>query len=135
MILFVDDEKREMESYRMELELELPDSGVVFKRNIDDALSFFEDNQNQIELLILDIMMPQGKAFESAPDNGLKTGIHFYRKVRTITPAMPIIIFTNISDENIEKAFSNDEKCWLMKKENYYADELVEKVKEILALQ
>ena len=80
MILFVDDEKRRMKSYIDELKL----SGyeVEIKSDVDSALDFFNKNHKQIELLILDIMMPSGNTFENVDTKyGLRTGISLYEKI------------------------------------------------------
>jgi CheY-like chemotaxis protein len=81
MILFVDDETRRMKSYVQELQL--LDYDVNFESNIDDALIFFESNHKQIELVVLDVMMPTGNSFsEDRSDYGLRTGICFHERIR-----------------------------------------------------
>jgi CheY-like chemotaxis protein len=97
MILFVDDDKRRMESYVQELKF----SGyqVKFKSEIDDAFNFYENNREDIQLVILDVMMPVGENFsdQSAAENGLRTGICFYRKIREKQSNLPVIILTNVN--------------------------------------
>jgi DNA-binding response OmpR family regulator len=74
MILFVDDERRRMQSYVEELRFSGYD--VEFKSDVDDALIFFNENHEKLELLILDVMMPTGNSFDNQQaDNGLRTGI------------------------------------------------------------
>lgn len=131
MILFVDDEKRRMSSYIEELKL----SGykVEIKSDIDSAFDFFETNHEQIELLILDIMMPPGTAFEDSDTKyGLTTGIHFYEKIRKQSNTLAIIFFTNTSDESLESNISLDQKSLFLQKEDYLPFQLVDEINKFL---
>jgi len=132
MILLVDDEKREMDSYAMELEL----SGyeVSFQKDVDDASRFFKENVDQIDLLILDIMMPPGSSFKDVDTQlGLRTGIRFYEKIRETAPNLPVIIFTNVSDEHVAERFRRESQCSFLRKEDYFPFEFAEEVKKVLA--
>ncbi len=129
MILFVDDEKRRMESYVKELKL----SGyeVEIKSDVDSALDFFNKNYKQIELLILDIMMPAGNAFENVDTKyGLRTGIIFYEGIRNRNSTLPIIIFTNVSDEAVEKKINLDKKSLFLQKEDFLPFQFIDEIKD-----
>ncbi len=131
MILFIDDEKREMDSYVRELEL----SGyqVSFQKNVDAAIDFFEGNFREIELLVLDIMMPPGEVFKNVDtEGGLTTGIHVYKRVRQRFPTLPVVILTNVTDENIIESFRKEAHCRFLSKEEYLPFELVDEIKEVL---
>ncbi len=130
MILFVDDEMREMDSYK--LELEMSKYTVVFEPDVDKALAFLEEAYNDIELLILDIMMPQGKNFEAARHEGLRTGVDFYESIRKTHPELPVIILTNVSDESVRERFNGEAYCWFRQKTRVLPYELAECVDEIL---
>lgn len=131
MILFVDDEKRFMHSYMMELELE--GHTVSFQNDVDSALSLLEKGLDHLELLILDIMMPPGRNFQGEDTGGgLRTGVFFYERIRVLAPHLPVIIFTNVSDEQLEKRFKAEANCRFLRKEEYLPHELVETVREIL---
>ena len=130
MILFTDDEKREMDSYLMELEMSFPD--VIFKDTVDEALKVIGENRDKLKLLILDIMMPPGNEFKDSPDKGLRTGVHFYESVRRILPDLPVVIFTNVNDAGVRERFEGDFRCWFLKKEDYLPYELAEEIREIL---
>jgi len=132
MIVLVDDEKREMDSYVRELRL----SGyeVSFQRDVDTALRFVEENLDRVDLLILDIMMPAGFCFKDVDTNsGLRTGVFFYERIREKASDLPVVILTNVSDEGVAERFSGENKCWFLRKEDYLPFELVEKVKNIWA--
>ena len=131
MILFVDDDKRDMESFYEELKL----SGynVDFHSDVDAAFAAYQKNLDRIELLILDVMMPPGKEFEQEKVNGgLRTGLRFYERVRSLDAELQIIIFTNLSDEPFMESFANDERCCVLQKEDYLPFELANFITEIL---
>lgn len=134
MILFVDDEQREMDSYYLELQIQLSTNEVVFMKKVDDARKFFKENINQIQLLILDIMMPPGVEYKDVDtQQGLRTGVKFFETVRTESPDLPVIIFTNVSDQGVAEHFIKQDKCQFFRKENYAPSELAEEVIKILS--
>lgn len=130
MILFVDDEPRELDSHR--LELEMSGHEVVFESDVDNALLFIGESRDKIELLILDIMMPVGKAFENAHHEGMRTGIDFYDSIRTMLASLPVIIFTNVTNEQVIERFSDEANCWFLRKADFLPYELAEYVAGIL---
>ncbi|MBL8151992.1 MAG: response regulator [Blastocatellia bacterium] len=131
MILFVDDEEKRMDSYRLILEREL--EPVCFFNNVDKAMDYFQKEISSIKLLILDIMMPPGDAFKDEnTEEGLRTGLNFYDRVRSKTSNLPIIIFTNVTEENVEDHFKADPKCRFLKKSDVFIFELVEEAKKLL---
>ncbi len=126
MILFVDDENSYVDSYVQDLRLE--GYRVEFQDchyGPDAALEFLERNADQIDLLILDIIMPPGTVFENInTELSLRTGIAFFERARDIRSELDIIILTNVSDENVIKRFESEKKCLCLQKENYYPFEL-----------
>ena len=130
MILFVDDEKWTMDSYLLEFRLSFPD--VAFESKVDAALKLIAQAGSDIEALILDVSMPGGNAFSDKPDVGLTTGVHFYRRVRETLPELPIVIFTNVNNEEIKQKFEADDKCRFLNKEDYLPFELANTIREIL---
>src|SRR3989304_2288098 len=148
MILFVDDETRRMESYKEEMELSCYE--VKFLQDVDSAWRFFENNFEKIDLLILDLIMPPGQIFKDEnTEDGLRTGIFLFKKIREKATALPtvlfsggqppggvqelpVIIFTNVSDAAVREIFRRKEKCWFIHKEDVLPFELAEKIKEIL---
>src|SRR4051812_33252938 len=115
MILVIDDEERYMEPYIVELRF----SGyeVIWETETDAALTFFEENYEQIKLLILDIMMPPGESFDhEKTQKGLRTGVFFYERIRQKRPDLPIIILTNVSEPSPDN--SSDEYNRIMHDKN-----------------
>lgn len=132
MILFIDDEERHIDSHVQDLRL----SGhkVSLLQNVDEALEFFEKNLPQIDLVILDIMMPAGTAFIDVDTmQGLRTGLFVYEKIRQKVSELPVIILTNVSEERLAERFRKEKKCWFLRKEEYLPFELTEYVGKILA--
>jgi DNA-binding response OmpR family regulator len=132
MILFLDDERRIMDSYVRELEF----SGyqVAFQSDVDTALKFFEENLPQIDLIILDIMMPAGSTFKDVDTRqGLRTGLYMYEKIRQKASNVPVIILTNVSDEKVAERFRSENKCWFFRKEDYLPFELAQQIDEMVS--
>lgn len=131
MILMIDDEPEYTITYKDELEL----SGyqVEFVRDVDSALEFFEKHRGQIELVILDIMMSPGRALADVDtQNGLRTGVPLFDRIRELAPGLPILILTNVSDEKVAAHFRRKENCRFRRKEDYLPFELVKEVTEFL---
>jgi CheY-like chemotaxis protein len=130
MILFVDDERRRMRSYVEAIELS--HYQVKFESDVDDALEFFEKNCDRLKLLILDVMMPTGNSFDDEQTNdGLRTGICFYQKVRKLNPDIPVIVFTNFRNNELTNIES--EKTSVFHKDVILPFELANKVDLILS--
>lgn len=132
-ILFVDDEERRMETYVDEFKEQ--NFEVVFMSDIDAAVDFFDKNPNAIDLAILDVMMPIGnKINEKDAEFGMRTGIFLHRRIRGKNSSLPIIILTNVSDQELEDRISQISNSYFLQKENYLPYELVDKVRELLEI-
>jgi CheY-like chemotaxis protein len=115
LILFVDDEQRYTDVYRKVL----TEAGhtVEYHQSVDTALKYFKGNNERIELLVLDIMMPPSTAFkDSDTEVGLKTGICFFRVARELQPNLPVMVLTNVSDKRVAQEFEAEENCWFLRK-------------------
>jgi len=129
MILMVDDERTE--AY---IEV-LKESGfdLSFQTDVDAALKFFDENQDKINLLILDIRMATGTSFDpEESQNGWATGILFYERVRQIAPSLPVLMLTVRAKESMGDRFDGDESCWFCQKQSVLPSDLVQKVKDAL---
>lgn len=132
MILMIDDEPWETESYVDDLKLSGWD--VIFKSNVDDGLLFLRENLDQIKLLILDIMMPPGKTLSDVDTQyGLRTGVHLFRQIRMLTPDLPIWFLTNVSDEQVAEQFRQEKNCRFLHKEDFLPVELSEEITRFLS--
>jgi CheY-like chemotaxis protein len=128
-ILFVDDENHRAQPYLDELKLAGYDA--VLTTETDEALAYVQQNPD-INVLILDIMMPAGVKFAARTDQGLDTGVILYDEIRKIAPDLPVIVLTNVSDRDVAQKFRNESNCWYYPKINLLAVELPDEVKEIL---
>ena len=132
MILFIEDDKRWAEVLVDELTL----SGfkVAFFEEVDCALKFFNLNYARIELILLDIMMSWGTSFSNEEtDDGLRTGVLVFERIRKIAPAVPLIILTNINKQELSQRFPVGNRCWLVHKSDFLPHELAEAVRNRLA--
>lgn len=120
MILFIDDEERRMKSYVQELEFS--NYNVEFKPDVDSALECLENPKEEIELIILDIMMPTGKKFfnNSQAEKGLRSGICLYQEIRKQKPMLPIVIFTNVYDKKLLQDIDKDDRTSFCEKGNFF---------------
>ena len=129
-ILFVDDENRRAQLYLDELLQSGHDT--VLKTETDEALTYLQQNQD-IDVLILDIMMPPGIKFAGKTEQGLDTGVVLYDEIRRIAPRLPVIVLTNVSDREVAQKFRNENNCWYYPKSDVLPFELAEDIREILA--
>ncbi len=131
MILFIDDEPNRVEVYARDLRM----SGfeVLFKDSVDQALAAIQEEPALISLMILDVMLAPGESFEGEDTNeGLRTGINLYNRIRTIVPRLPVIILTNVTDEKVADWFQKQENCWFFRKKDIFPFEFTEEVRKIL---
>lgn len=131
MIFAVDDELHRIKSYIEDLSM----SGfsVESESQIDAAWGFIVENGAQIELCILDVMMPPGTCLEGrATNDGTRTGMAFFELLRASNPLMPIVILTNVSAVDVRKRCDDDELCWWFRKDEIFPFELSEKITDII---
>lgn len=134
MVLFIDDEARYVDSYVQELKLLGYD--VQFqdcREGVETALEFFEENAHEVELLILDIIMPPGFAFQD--DNtelGLRTGIAFFDQARSVRPDLPVIVLSNVTKEQVGDRFASEENFLYVGKDDCYPFELSARIDRML---
>jgi CheY-like chemotaxis protein len=131
MIVLVDDEPRQVDSYYQELKLSGYD--VVLQKDVDEALRFVGERLSHIDLLILDIIMPPGTLGDADTQMGLRSGRAFYDRVRLLAPTLPVLILTNVSDPHVAAYFRHEKHSWFLLKEDCLPYELVEEVVVILA--
>jgi len=137
MILFIDDEARLMDSHRQNLEFKLADhqKELMYFSEVDPAMEFFDAHKDELELTILDVMMPPGHSFDKDSNHGLKTGYLIYRKFRAASPLLPILFYTNSADDALANKAWEDQHLRYLSKVNYpLLDDLWAEVRKALAL-
>jgi CheY-like chemotaxis protein len=135
MILFVDDEPRIMDSFRgfLERQLEAIGKKLKFFSNVDEAMDFYNKNSSNLELVILDVMMPGGKSFDFKKSNGgLKTGFLFYQEIRKDLPKIPIFVFTNSIAEDVKNEIEKDKNAKFLQKRDYLLPDFWNEVRDCL---
>jgi len=104
LVLLIDDNKLPMQFYIKALKQEGFEVEQCFEP--DSALDFVEKNKEQIAVIILDIMMPPGKTYNSKDTKeGLKTGNFLYDGLRALCPNTPILVLTNVNQPETLKKF------------------------------
>lgn len=93
MILLIDDDKFGMKPYIEELR----DAGhnVQLAQDPDQALGVLKQRSGEIELIILDVLMPTGETLsESDTDAGLRTGERLLPVIMGDYDWIPVIVFS-----------------------------------------
>ena len=97
-ILYVEDEQWLMEGIVDSLSC---DYQVLRARNADQALSILESGKQKIDLIVLDIMMPQGKIVRDS-HQGRTAGVEFARVVLGEKGYdIPIVCYTVVTDRSV----------------------------------
>jgi len=131
MILFVDDEPRYSSSYLRELRRT---HVVEYLEDVDLAARLLVENEEaEVELLILDVMMPPGRRFgEGETRDGLDTGLRLFERVRARRPSLPVIVLTNVTEEAVARRFDADPHCWFRRKRHCGPMDLARLVRKTL---
>ncbi len=134
MIVFVDDDKIYIEDYVEELRDN--DYIVSHLHNIDKAFDFIVENSQEIDLLVLDMMIPSGSLLKNKDnDNGRRTGNLFIEELRNRIDLtlFPIIVFTHVNIQNLPSIVSGI-SLQKLQKEEFTPYKLFLKVKDVLNL-
>ncbi len=130
MILMIDDEQKYVQAYIDDM---MEAFEVVFEDNVDAGFATLQERLADIDLLILDIMMPAGKHRTSAETSyGLRTGLSLYKEVRQLAPRLPIVVLTNVNDAKLEAELAQP-LVWFYQKDSILPDELRCEIETILA--
>jgi CheY-like chemotaxis protein len=132
MILFVDDDIRYIKTYIEELKY----CGYIVEHrdSVDKAIDFIVSKGDEIELLILDIMMPSGSYFKDIDrDNGLRTGCLLLDKMRSglVKVNFPVLVLTNVPTSSLPSEI----RKLVLQKEDFNPADLVKKIQQILSGQ
>lgn len=126
MILFVDDEISRINpilaSFELEeLKVEAIDNGI-------DCISFIKDNLSEIELIIVDLMIPYGEKSV----NNIYPGIELITDIQKILDNVPIMVFTNVASSKIHDFLQGLDIKEIIQKVDVAPFELVEIVKKYI---
>ncbi len=100
---------------------------------VDDAMEYIEQNIDSIDIILLDIMIPNGELLSGSDTrNGKETGLHFFKKMREIYHG-PVVFYTVIRRRELVMSFIGDDKRadYLTKPQE--PAKIVEKIYEMIA--
>jgi CheY-like chemotaxis protein len=127
MIFFVDDDRRYIKDYVEEIESR--NYSVIHEYNIDDAFKSVVEHIQNIQLLILDVMMPPGELLDERDnENGKRTGILFIKAIEEQIGEInfPLIIFTHVNINILDGRYQNYQK------EDYTPYDFADKIEQIV---
>lgn len=143
MILLIDDEPRFLNGLldylRSGLDPNETSYDVHVELWVDPALVYLHEHRAVVELVIMDVMMPAGRAFaEKDTRLGLRTGIYLYETLRTTEPDLPVLVLTNSHDADVvayftQKARADKPRCRFVHKEHYFPAQVKQIIGEMLA--
>lgn len=115
-ILLAEDEEMVREIARTILEA--AGHSVVEARDGGEAVELFLENRDSIDLLVFDAIMP------------VMSGSEAFRKIHSVSPAIPVLFCTGYSRDTLVKSFSGEAKTGVLQKP-YAAADLLEAVKSL----
>lgn len=132
LILLIDDDRLPMKFYVRALE----DRGFAVKLCLEpnSALDFALKEGDNIDVIILDIMLPPGKYGIEETNEGLKTGVFLLDDLRKkeYCPNTPIVVLTNVRDPKTLLLCSRKKELKVVQKMDCPPFELATLVEEIV---
>lgn len=134
IILVIDDERLPISYYISSLERAQWTVRHLLKCDEVDRVA--REASDEIDLIILDIMMPSGNSYSTADTNyGLRTGVLLYRDLRKMLPHTPIVILTNVSNHETLDSFPKEKRTLVCQKLDTPPSKLVDIVRAFLELK
>ncbi len=131
LIAFFDDDKMFNQPYLRTLD----EAGfsILYAPNPDEAWKNIQSQGQSISLFIIDVMMPPGEKYSSVSTRGgLVTGILLCEGVRNLFPTVPIIILTNVANQETLRQIPTGALLRIAKKKACPPADLVALVREML---
>jgi DNA-binding response OmpR family regulator len=101
-VLVVDDDYTVAHHY--EKALSLREFRVLICSNVDNAIEYIENDH--FDVIILDIMMSPGTRYKDRDKHpGHRTGLYVYNDIRTTDPNIPILVLTNVTNQDTLQKF------------------------------
>ncbi len=134
MILWVDDDITfSLDAFVDELKEE--GFTILEAKNPDEMWENLKNQEENIEAIIMDIMMPTGKTIDKSKSRmGSITGLILADELKNKSSKynkIPIIIFTILSDQDVQD-WADTNNVPLLKKQHTYPEELVTALKQAL---
>ena len=133
MILLIDDGIASMQPYRDALAIRGHDVRQV--EDPAEALEYLDDEERRtdVQIILLDIMMPPCDYSVSETRNGVKTGTFLFHDIRARCPDTPVIVLTNVVDEDILAALDGRPNCQIANKMDTLPFALADAIDSVLA--
>lgn len=135
-ILLVDDEKLPMAYYVKAL----VNKGFEVKQFLspDSAFEFINKVKPKIDAIIIDIMIFPGEKYKDVDtQEGLITGTFLYKDLERIYPNVPVIVLTNVTNEETLDKLNENELLKVVQKLDYppfaFADLVNEMINKVPA--
>ena len=133
-ILWIDDDinRHFLRSYIDEFEEQ--QYRILKVNKVDDILTIL-NGESDLSAIIVDIAMPPGDKIDlREARGGLRTGMIILERMKKIVNPenVPMIVFTNVDDDAVKNYCTNNNIPYL-KKEDFFADELVEALSNIIS--
>lgn len=97
IVMLIDDDQEAMKYYILAIKQE--GFELVHIKNPDETISYFnKPTHEKPDIVILDIMLPPGEVFANYPDvdEGLRSGILLYRRIKDQCENIPFVVLTNL---------------------------------------
>jgi CheY-like chemotaxis protein len=112
-------------------ELRAHNYDVIHKYDVDEAFEYITRTHKEIELLVLDMMMPSGEIFKHKDlEKGRRTGHLFVEEIQANIGKInfPLIIFTHVNTDNLSDEYSS----FKFQKEEFTPAEFAQEIEEII---
>lgn len=126
-VLWIDDDEYRTKLVRENL-AELYNCHISFYKTYIDGYTNLQKHKNNTDVVILDIMMPPGKMFNSdAADYGRVTGLLLYKKIREFYHGA-IILYTNFRDRSTINHYIRQDPYVRYQKKPALAEDIMQKI-------
>ena len=128
MIIFIDDEPDFISPYTDAFRFS--DFEVKIIDDVDTAWNLIEKNTDEVDVVILDVMMPPGRLFDDHDTKeGLRTGLRFLELMKKLDERIPVVCLTNADTRSFPEI--NHSNHFVYEKKDIDPWKLVDKMSEI----
>jgi len=104
---------------------------VIQEQHPDRAIEFAKKEKGNLCAIILDVMMRSGGFAPDETNQGLRTGMLVFRELQKICPSVPVVVLTNVSNEETLAGFRDAENVQVLQKLRMPPFELTELLTQI----
>lgn len=106
---------------------------IIKIKSINNILHLLKNETKKISAILVDIIMPPMNLNFRETLGGLRTGLAVLKKIKEEDSLkdIPLITVTNVDDDEV-KSFCLDKSIPCIEKKDYFSDEFVAKISEII---